>query len=75
MKQVPNFLKKIAANNGYNSIEFIGILEDKEVYGMGVVDKDGFPVPTGLPNLLLWDGKEQTIIHGYESFDILDHFE
>lgn len=75
MKQIPDIIKEIAANEGCNHVEYIGILHDKDVYSISEIGSDGLFVTRGLPTLILWDGKNYTTITGMESLDILEQFD
>lgn len=73
-KTIPNQVSKIAVREGCNHIEFVGAYKGREVYSVSSVDEDSFPVPTGLPMLVLWNGERTEVISGSESLNILSHF-
>ncbi len=58
-------------NQGCNQVSFLGLSDGMEVYSIGEVDKDGIPVPTGLPVLLLWDGKHIEEKNGNQALELL----
>lgn len=63
MEQIPKIVLDEAKKQGLGEMEYRGKYNNAEVYGeVGEVDKDGFPVPTGLPcYILLKDGKTECI--------------
>ena len=71
MKDIPRKVKLFSNKNGYNSIKFLGSIDNAFVYGLGVIDKDGTPIPTGLPNLILLQENEIKIVSGEESLKLL----
>lgn len=75
MRQIPDIIKDIAANEGCNHVEFVATLDNKEVYSISEMGADGLFVPRGLPTLVLWDGNDYTTITGKESLDILEQFD
>lgn len=71
MKEIPKKVSEAADRMGCNSVEYVGVYKDAKVFGIGQVDEDGFPMPTGLPTLILWDGETAKIIGGEDSLLIL----
>ena len=67
---IPNYITEIAAKNGFNSIEFAGRLDGSDYYSVGVVDKNGLPVPTGLPTFIQDKGRILSIISGMDGLDL-----
>ena len=74
-KTIPEAVRQIAERECCNSINYVGEYEGKQVYTISEVEEDGSKPPTGLPVLVLWDGKQTDIISGYLSLDILSHFD
>ena len=68
---IPEIILEYAEKHGCNSVEYIGKRRGKEAFGMGYVDEDGFPTPTGLPTLYLYDGKTIEVVSGEEALDLL----
>lgn len=66
---------ELAKRLGCNKITYLGIHNNKRVFSMELVDKTGFPLPTGLPNLSLESGEEVAYVYGEASFAILRAFE
>lgn len=62
----------IAEREVCNSIEYAGAYGGKDVYALGEVGDDGLPVPTGLPLLVLWDGRHTDIVSGMEGLKLLE---
>ena len=73
-KEIPKAVIEAAQKLG-NSIRFVGELDGWHVYSIGVVGKNGVPEPTGLPDLLLWNGKTMKNIYGFEALDLLGRFD
>ncbi len=67
---IPEIIKVEAQKHGCNSIEFCGVLDGSEVFGVGVVDKDGNALPTGLPKFLLLKGTKVEFIFGEAALDL-----
>lgn len=74
-ENIPKKVSEAADRMGCNSIEYVGVYKDAKVFGIGQVDKDGFPMPTGLPTLILWDGETAKIVGGEDSLLILTSFD
>lgn len=72
---IPKIISQKAAEQGCNNVEYVGFYKDTKVFGIGQVDKDGFPMPTGLPTLILWDGETAKIVGGEECLLILSSFD
>lgn len=70
---VPPEVIKAAENIYCCEPEYLGIVDGFEVYHEKPDDED-FPLPTGLPVILLWDGKDVRVVSGTESFVYLDPF-
>ncbi len=74
--KIPKEVSEAAAKNGLGLMQYVGIANGKQVYGeVPEVDKNGFPIPTGLPTLILWDGETAKIIGGEDSLLILSSFD
>lgn len=71
-QNIPQRVIDDAAEHGYNKVRYVGVYKGKQVFSVGFVHPDGMIIPTGLPTLLLWDGKTSKYICGMESFDIKD---
>lgn len=79
-KTIPEKVRETAANEGCNHVEFVGTIEgntrNHDVYSISEVDKDGLPVPTGLPVLILWDGEDvEEVVYGARSLKLLSRFQ
>jgi len=73
-KRIPNVVREKAEKIYCNDVEYIGELDGFEVY-REQSDEQDTPEPTGLPALILWDGKQAKIVDGIESLDLLSRFE
>lgn len=62
MEKIPKIVLDEAKKHGFNVVAFLGEYKGAEVYSVGIVDKDGFPLPTGLPtSILLRNGKTEIV--------------
>lgn len=73
--KVPNIVKMIAKENGYNSVNFVGVLDDTQVFGCSNIDEDGFVVPQGLPTLILLKDGKTKVVSGEEGFELAGRFQ
>ena len=74
-KRIPKEVKAIADQECCNQIEYIGQLDGKDVFGICQVDDTGLPLPTGLPNIVLWDGKKGEVVTGKQSMSLLSRLD
>ncbi|MBR3455752.1 MAG: hypothetical protein IKH26_10545 [Bacteroidaceae bacterium] len=74
-KNIPEQVRIIAESEACNRIHFCGVDKGSEVYSISEVNDEGQPIPTGLPVLVLWDGKETTIISGEDSLKLLSRLD
>ena len=73
---IPKEVWSIAENNGMNSVDKIVFLDGIEYYGVGFVDKSGFPLPIGLPTIIR--GNAETgyeLICGEEGLSLLEYLD
>ena len=71
MKQIPQIIQDKIAEEGFNAVEFIGEREGAQAFLVGCVDKDGEPLPTGLPTVFLLKGDKVTVKSGLEALELL----
>lgn len=71
MKNIPSQIKDIAKNEGCNHIEFVGNIDNKDIYCISEIGDDGLFVPRGLPTLVSWNEKNYNIITGEDSLELL----
>lgn len=69
--KIPKIILDKAAEDGYNSVGYIGIRRGAHAFSVGVVSEDGTPTPTGLPTVYLLRGDHVTEVYGFEAFDLL----
>lgn len=75
-KNIPKEVLDEAAKHRLGEIEYVGTTDKIRVYGeVPETDENGFAVPTGLPVLILWDGKTAKIVSGEDSLPILSGFD
>lgn len=68
---VPPEVKAIARREACNCINYCGKIDDFDVYSISEVGEDGDTIPTGLPYLVLWDGKVTKEIDGMDALKLL----
>ena len=74
--EVPKIVKEAAKRHGLLEMEYIGHIGDAQVFAeVNPADANGVVAPTGLPCLILLEKDETKLVHGLESFDILDAIE
>ena len=71
MEQIPDIIKELAAKEGCNHVEFVGNIDNQDVYCISELDDDGLFVPCGLPTLLFWNGSTYKTITSEESLTLL----
>jgi hypothetical protein len=54
-----------------NAAENVGHIDTSDVYSVGTVDTDGFPLPTGLPRFVLVDGETFSFVDGEDALDLM----
>lgn len=57
-----------------NSYEKVATTASCSFYSLAFLDKDGFPIPTGLPIVVKAEGTKLTLISGKEALSLLDSF-
>lgn len=73
---IPKEVLDKATKHRLGEIEYVGTTDNMRVYGeVPEIDENGFAVPTGLPVLILWDGKKAKIVSGEDSLLILSCFD
>lgn len=73
---IPEKVLSIAESNGMNSVDPIGVISGVEYYGVGLVDKSGFPLPIGLPTIVR--GNAETgyeLVCGEEGLSLLEYLD
>jgi len=71
---IPAYVKNEAARNGFNSIDYAGRLDGSDYYAVGIVDKNGFPLPTGMPTFIKAADGKLSIISGLDGLDLCSRF-
>ena len=61
-KNIPKQVLNLAQENGFNDISWAGKTADGEYYSIGMTDENGMPMPTGLPNYILFNKGKCSII-------------
>lgn len=74
-KNIPNKVQQIADQECCNSVRKVGQYMGRDVYGLGSVDDEGLPIPTGLPLLVLWNGEKTEVVTGEKSLELLSRLE
>ena len=73
--KIPKIVKKTAEELGCNSVNFVGVLDDSQVFGCSNIDEDGFVVPQGLPTLILLKDGKTKVVSGEEGFELAGRFQ
>lgn len=55
-----------------NSCELLATTASCCFYALSFVDKEGLPIPTGLPYIVKVEGEDFTLISGDEALNLLD---
>ena len=59
---VPQIVYIEAQNQGFSNVSYAGELDGADVYSVGNLDKEGNPIPDGLPSYVLFkDGKTKFV--------------
>ena len=74
MKQIPIEVNNVAKKIFCEEAEYLGDYNEFEVY-VKKIPTDDIPQPTGIPILILWDGKNTKTISGMESLELLSYFD
>ena len=73
--KVPKIIQDIAEENGYNSVNFVGVLDGSQVFGCSNIDEDGLVVPQGLPTLILLKDGKTKVVSGEDGFELSGRFQ
>lgn len=68
--KIPTALVLAAREYGCNNLKYMGTLDGFSIYCQKYAER--LPIPTGMPNLFLWNGTEVKYICSIESLDILE---
>ena len=74
-KDLENKILDFAYNEGVcaNQVEEISSTKDGTVYySLSYIDEDGFPIPTGLPKIVILKDNTLKLVFGIEALDLLD---
>lgn len=55
-----------------NHVEKVGVISSEDVYALSLNDADGFPMPIGLPRLVVAKGDSFRLISGEEALHLLN---
>ena len=70
MDKIPDIIKVEAKKHGCNSINYCGVIDGAQVYGIGAVDKCGNSLPTGLPRFLILKNAKVEFVSGEAGLDL-----
>ncbi|MBD5194610.1 MAG: hypothetical protein HDS16_01215 [Bacteroides sp.] len=59
---------------GCNRAEYVSTTTSGDVYALSFVDDDGFPLPMGLPRLVIAKGENYNLITGEKALKMLESF-
>ena len=57
-----------------NRAEYLSTTKSGDVYALSFVDNDGFPLPMGLPRLVIAKGENYSLITGDKALKMLESF-
>lgn len=58
-----------------NHAEKVATIATGDVYSISLLDTDGFPMPVGLPRLVIANGKHYRLVTGEEALNLLASFD
>lgn len=58
-----------------NRAEYVGTTKSGDVYALSFVDANGFPLPMGLPRLVIAKGENYSLITGDKALKMLESFD
>ena len=74
---ITNTILDFAYQNGVgaNEVENIASTKDGDVFALSLVDVNGFPLPVGLPNIVILKEDKLTLVSGSEALDLIERLE
>ena len=74
---ITNTILDFAYQNGVgaNEVEKIASTKDGDVFALSHVDANGFPLPVGLPNIVILKEDKLTLVSGSEALDLIELLE
>ena len=74
---ITNTILDFAYQNGVgaNEVEKIASTKDGDVFELFLVDANGFPLPVGLPNIVILKEDKLTLVSGSEALDLIERLE
>ena len=71
--EIPKAVREEAKQQGFSrEIKYLGKSGSFEVYSQSpILDKEGNPVPTGLPSLVIWGEGKAKYVNGTKALKIL----
>lgn len=71
MGKIPEIIRRKAFENGFNTVGYIGVRKGVPAFSVGSVDRDGVPIPTGLPTIYLLKGDRVESVGGVDALELL----
>ena len=68
---VPEFVYIEAQNQGFSNVSYAGELDGADVYSVGNLDKEGNPIPDGLPSYVLFKDGKTKFVSGPDGLKLL----
>lgn len=74
---ITNTILDFAYQNGVgaNEVEKIASTKDGDVFALSLVDANGFPLPVGLPNIVILKEDKLTLVSGSEALGLIERLE
>lgn len=68
--KIPQIVHRTAQQHGFNSVDYVGVIDGSQVFGCSNIGNDGLAVPQGLPTLILLKNGETKFINGNEGLEL-----
>lgn len=68
---VPQIVYIEAQNQGFSNVSYAGELDGADVYSVGNLDKEGNPIPDGLPSYVLFKDGKTKFVSGPDGLKLL----
>lgn len=68
--KTPKKVQELAAASGFNRAQYAGTLDGVNYFSLGIVDKNGDPLPSGLPAFVMEAGGRYSLVDGPAGLDV-----
>lgn len=70
-KIIPQAVFNEAQNQGFSNVSYAGELDGTDVYSVGNLDREGNPIPDGLPSYVLFKDGKTKFVSGPDGLKLL----